>query len=197
MKINVIICFISIVGFSQNKNKWFFGAEIGNNTITSINSENKNSFHAGILSEYYFSDKWSLLGRLKYFKTGVSNLNNSAVFKGTVLSVPINLKYEYNIASKIKGNVIIGFAFNKEIKSTYYYPPNENIDFTTFYGNFNTGLGWSFDISKNTNLFMNYEVYILSKDKSNNDGFLQIIPNGPNNNLLNIGFKYNFNLETM
>lgn len=39
-------CFL----FSQNKNDWFLGAEIGNNTLISLH--NKNSFQGGILAEY-------------------------------------------------------------------------------------------------------------------------------------------------
>jgi hypothetical protein len=52
--------------------KWFFGAEIGLNTITSINPNNTNSIQGGILAEYYFEKHFSISGRIKYFETGVS-----------------------------------------------------------------------------------------------------------------------------
>ena len=57
---------ISFLSFSQNKKDWFFRTEIGNNTITSSNLSNKNSFQGGFMTEYYFAKKWSVTARLKY-----------------------------------------------------------------------------------------------------------------------------------
>lgn len=63
---------ISQTSSNQNsKGKWYFGAEFGLNTITSL-TNHENSIQGGILAEYYFSNRWSLSGRIKYFKTGVS-----------------------------------------------------------------------------------------------------------------------------
>jgi hypothetical protein len=38
---------------------------------------------------------------------------------------------------------------------------------------------------------MNYKVYILGNDRDDHK-WLEIVPNSPNNNLLNIGIKHNF-----
>lgn len=179
------------------KGKWFFGAEFGLNTITSIHPNHTNSIQGGILAEYYFAKNWSASGRIKYFKTGVSNKYDSAkgVFDGAVISVPLNIKWEYRISNNFCGNLKLGIALNQEIKSNYYYPPNESTNYSTFYGTFNPGIGFNYFISKNTAVYLSYEVYILGNDRDDAD-WLQIVPNSPNNNLFNIGIKHNFKKES-
>ncbi len=175
------------------KGKWFFGAEIGVNMITSIEPDHTNSFQGGILAEYYFAKHWSVDARLKYFTTGVSNKYNSkkGVFEGAVLALPINIKWDYRIYKNLSGTLKAGISLNQEVKSDYYYPTSENTNFSTFYASFNPGLGLNYFISANTAVYMNYEVYVLGSDRDNAD-WLQILPNSPNNNLFNVGIKYNF-----
>jgi hypothetical protein len=52
-KIYLLLSLISFVSYSQQKKDWFFGLEIGNNTITSSNLSNKNSLQGGFMVEYY------------------------------------------------------------------------------------------------------------------------------------------------
>lgn len=179
------------------KGKWFFGAEIGLNTITSIHPNHTNSIQGGILAEYYFAKHWAISGRIKYFKTGVSNKYDSAkgLFEGAVIAVPLNVKWEYRFSNNFSGNLKLGVALNQEIKSNYYYPSNQSTNYSTFYGTFNPGIGLNYFISKNTAIYMNYEVYVLGNDRDDAD-WLQIVPNSPNNNLFNIGIKYSFKKET-
>ena len=88
------------------KKNWYFGAEIGSNTITSIKPDHENSFQGGILAEYYFGQHWSLSARLKYFKTGISYHNQPDYqFSGSVISMPINLNWEFGIAGNFNGNL--------------------------------------------------------------------------------------------
>jgi hypothetical protein len=178
------------------KGKWFFGAEIGLNTITSIQPNNTNSIQGGILAEYYFAKYLAISGRIKYFKTGVSNKYDSAkgLFEGEVISIPLNIKWEYNIANNLSVNIKLGIALNQEVKSNYYYPSIQSTNYSTFYGTFNPGIGFNYFISKNTAIYMNYEVFVLGNDRDDGD-WLQIVPNSPNNNLLNIGIKYSFRKE--
>ena len=179
------------------KGKWFFGAEFGLNTITSLHPNHKNSIQGGMLVEYYFSKYYSLSGRVKYFKTGVSNYSNSdkGFFIGEVISIPLNINFEYNITNRLSGSLKIGLAANQEIKSDYYYPLSKKTDYSKFYGSFNPGIGINYFISKNTAVYMNYEVYVLGNDRDDAD-WLQLVPNSPNNNLFNIGIKYSFKKET-
>lgn len=63
-------------GIINPKGKWFFGAEIGLNAITSVHPSKMTSIQGGFLTEYYFAKNWSVNGRVKYFETGVINKNN-------------------------------------------------------------------------------------------------------------------------
>lgn len=173
--------------------KWFFGAEIGLNTITSIHPNHTNSIQGGILAEYYFEKHFSISGRIKYFETGVSNKYDSAkgLFQGKVISIPLNVIWKYRIINNFSGNLKLGISLNQEIESNYYYPLNEKTDYSKFYGSFNPGIGFNYFISKNTAVYMSYEVYVLGNDRDDAD-WLQIVPNSPNNNLFNIGIKQNF-----
>ena len=176
------------------KGKWFFGAEFGLNTITSLHPNHKNSIQGGMLVEYYFSKYFSLSGRVKYFKTGVSNYYNSdkGFFSGEVISIPLNINFEYDITNRLSGSLKIGLAANQEIKSDYYYPPSAKTNYSTFYGTFNPGIGINYYLTPKTTLYINYEVYILGNDRDKNEGGFNLLPNSPNNNLLNLGIKHNF-----
>lgn len=173
--------------------KWFFGAELGLNSITSVHKSRIAEFQGGLLSEYYFSNRWSVSARLKYFETGVIRKENveNGIFRGAVLAVPININWYYRIYNNFSGNLKLGFALNQEVKSNYYYPQDVETDFSRFYGSFNPGLGFSYFISNRTAVYINYEVYVLGNNRDDNNVF-KVIPNSPNNNLLNFGVKYNF-----
>lgn len=193
------------LGFSQNKNEWFFGAEIGKNTITSYNlGEANNSFQGGIITEYYFTKHWSFVGRLKYFKTGVSFFRNGTsgsflgsdtkalVFNGAVLSIPVNVKWNYKIFSKLTGNLKVGFAYNLETKSDYLVAYNIDTNNPKSFGNFNTGLGFEYCLNSKTILYIDCETYQLGSYKGNNSGLIITTNYYTTNNQLNIGVKHNF-----
>lgn len=190
MKILKLFIVIPCCLFSQNKNDWFFGVEMGINTIVSKNNE--NSFQGGILAEYYFSKQYSIMGRFKYFETGISINPDTKYFEGAVLSLPINLKWEYRIINNFKGNLYAGFALNQETQTHYHYPPDEDINFSNFFGSFNAGIGFSYFIKNKTAVFANYETYLFGNNRDHRSDTFLIISNSTNNNLFNIGMKYNF-----
>lgn len=176
------------------KGKWFFGAEIGNNTITSfVSNEKKNSIQGGIVSEYYFAKRWSVNAKLKYFKAGMSFNYNSIYgrFDGTVLTLPVNIKWEYPIFKNLRGNLKLGLALNKELDSNYSYPVGKNIDYPTLYTNLNYGIGLNYFINSITSIFIDYELYDLGTDKNDN-GSSDLLIDSADNNLISIGVKYNF-----
>ena len=201
MKKIIILLFIIISNFvySQDNeiinptNIWYFGAELGLNTITSIHPEHENSFQAGILAEFTLEDNFSLSARLKYFETGVSNKYDSknGVFKGSVISLPINANWYYIIYKKFSGSAKLGLALNQEIKSEYnYFPMSQETNYSKLYGTLNLGFGFNYNINKYAVLFINYEVFVLGNDRDKNEGGFNFTPNSPNNNLLNLGIKY-------
>lgn len=188
----LVFLLITFYSFSQNKKDWFFGAEIGNNTITSSNLSNKNSFQGGFVAEYYFAKHWIATARLKYFETGVTTKSETGYFEGAVISIPLNLKWEYKITNKFKGNLFTGIALNKEVKSNYYYPPNEKIDYSTFFGSFNAGIGLTYFLNSKTAIYIDYETYKFGGYKGTSGNILGAKNYYTENNLLNIGLKHNF-----
>lgn len=185
------------------KGNFYLGAEIGLNIITSFSQGEQNkSFQGGLLAEYYFAKQWSILGRIKYFETGVSFIKDTSNsfdyanytynrFDGAIVSVPIDVKWEYRIFNNFKGNIKQGFAYNYETKSNYDFAPNVDTNNSKSFGSLNFGFGFSYFISKKTAFYVDFETYQLGGYKGNNSGF--ILPKNyyTNNTLLNFGVKYN------
>ncbi len=192
--------------FSQEENKiidpngkWFFGAEIGRNEITSFRfGEPSTSLQGGVLVEYYTGKHWSLTGRVKYFKTGVSfytpNTEDESfeIFNGEVISIPINIKWEFSIIKNLSGYLKTGFAHNSETKSDYIFTSYQNPNFPKKYSNFNTGLGLTYNISNKTTFYFDIESYNLGGLKGSSGGWFFPKNYYTDNALLNFGIKINF-----
>jgi len=192
------------------KNKWFFGIETGQNRISSFSlDESKNSIQLGLLSEYYFAKKWSLSTKLKYYKTGVSfyrgggtssnfggffsTSTNSGIFKGEVISIPLIIKWEFKLYKKFKGNLKMGYTFNKEIKSNYSnYTINFNTnDFRKDYQGSLFGYGFNYFINNKSAVYLDIETYI-GTEKGETSNLLSSGKIVTVNNLISLGYKFNF-----
>ena len=166
------------------KGKWFLGIEVGKNEI--ISTTNKSS-QIGILSEYYFHKNWSFTGRIKYFKTGVANYELN--FSGAVISLPLNLKWEFKVIENFRTNFNLGIAFNKEIRSNYQYEHNRDAKFSPVYKTFNSGIGFNYFITKKIGIYFNLEIYIWGNHRSIHKAWM--FPNSPENKHHNFGIKFN------
>ena len=117
--------------------KWYFGVETRINIIPNY-SLNKNgvSLQGGLSAEYYFAKQWSFSGRIKYFKTGLEFYNPDTrtgswldlghdefygTFRGAVISIPLDIKWEFRIYKNLKANIKAGYGYNFETKSEYNY----------------------------------------------------------------------------
>lgn len=205
---------VPFLTFAQNtssvnpKGMWYFGGEIGRNRIASFElSEPSTSFQGGILTEYYFTKQWSLVGRIKYYKTGVSFINEPfniispnrttytrGQFYGEAITIPLNLKWEFRIYKNFKGYLKIGAAYSIETKSTYQnYVPEINENFPSQYYNTNIGYGFTYFLSKNNALFLDLEAF-TGGAKGRESG-LFIFGDGSvnvSNGLINLGYKHHF-----
>lgn len=204
MKKLLFFCFLPLLAEAQVSNqnvniepkgKWYFGAELGLNSIPSFaNNGTKHSFQGGLTAEYYFAKQWSAIGRIKYFKTGVSFVEDEAngIFDGAVVSVPVDLKWEFTIHKNLKGNLKLGAAYNHEIKSDYRFPEGKETDFSKSFFSMNSGAGISYFVSPKMAFYIDLEAYRLGGYKGNTGGIM-----GNNyytdNNHFNLGVKYNFN----
>lgn len=193
--------------------KWFFGAEIGTNTITSIENSNK-SFQGGVLAEFYTGRHWSLTGRIKYFNTGLAYFKkgyssgsgflsfgsdaSTSTFSGIVVTIPVNIKWEFRIHKNFSGNLNLGVNYNLETESNYYYSNEENYQkySSKEYFSHNFGYGINYFVSKKMGVFINVESYI-GGTRGNTESFIFSSPIYNTNTLVNFGVKYNFKKEKL
>lgn len=189
--------------------KWFFGVEIGPNTITSYSlGESNKSLQGGILAEFYTGRHWSLTGRVKYFKTGLSIFSPNthtggwfdlghdeslSQFEGKVITMPLNIKWEFRIWKNFSGNLNLGINYNFETERKYYYSNEDNYSKynSKEYSSYNSGFGFNYFISNKMAVFVNVESYIGGV-RGKTDSFLFISPIYNTNTLLNFGYKYSF-----
>lgn len=192
--------------------KWFFGAEIGPNIITSYNfNEPNKSMQGGILAEFYTGRHWSLTGRVKYFETGLSYIKqgysngsgflsfgssgNAIFYQGAIVTVPVNIKWEFRIHKNFSGNLNLGANYNFEIESNYYY--SREADYSKYnskeYFSYNSGIGFNYFISNKRAVFINIESYIGGV-RGNTESLIFSSPINNTNILVNFGYKYNFKL---
>lgn len=208
-KIVIIAAFslLSIKTLSQTKENvnpkgnWFFGAEIGQNSITSYNlGESDKSVQGGVLAEYYFARHWSLSGKIKYYEIGVSFYQQGTSgwfgspstfvnFSGAVISVPLNIKWEFRISKNLGGSLKLGYVYNFETESNY--AANTNTDYPKQYGGINAGYGFNYFINNNYAVYLDIESF-NGGEKGLRKGFLGDSYIITQNSLVSLGFKYNF-----
>lgn len=170
------------------KGNWYFGVEMGLNTIA--DDEHSQSLQGGVMSEYYVTKYCSVLGKIKYHKTGLSvGSNSSQKFEGAVLTVPVNLKLEWKIYGNCRGNVRFGLDLNQEIESNYQNPTSLKTDLPKLYLDGNFAIGLSYFISRKTAIYFDAEVKGFGRERGKTAGWLR--PNSTDNSFLNFGIKYN------
>ena len=195
------------------KGKWYFGAEIGQNTINSFTlGEPNQRLQGGVLAEYYFARHWSLSGKIKYFETGVSYFKPEIVssgggwfnifdnysrpslsgsFQGQQLAIPINIKWEFRVRKNFGGNLKIGYVQIFETSSKSIYKSNSNhvnFDNDIIYGGINIGYGLNYFLNDHYALYLDIENYSGGDAK----GFTDAGSFYTKNSLLSLGVKYNF-----
>jgi Outer membrane protein beta-barrel domain len=226
MKKNIIILMILLCCFtfgqvqktSQTKltDKWFFGAEVGRNTISSYRvnfGESDKSFQFGFTTEYYWANNWSVTAKIKYFKTGVSFASDGklgffdiflaiagvegdvkkGVFKGEVISVPVAINFNHNLFSpNLKVVYRLGLVYNKEVKSEYNFSENVSTNNPKTYINTNVGFGLHCFVNNKTAIYLDYDYHRLGGSKAKESGsFGESFYTS--NNLLSLGVKHSFN----
>ena len=213
--ITTLLVIISMNIHSQKTNinpkgKWFFGAEIGSNRIASYSSGEAKTLQGGILAEYYFARHWSFSGKIKYFDTGVSFFipstpgtggyflsfegrpEYSGTFNGSVITVPVAIKWEFRVCQNLGANLKLGFVYNFEAKSEYTnYSENLKKVYPDSYEGSNAGFGFNYFVNKKTAIYIDVESFD-GASKGTIGGFFGPITYTTQNVLMSIGFKYCF-----
>ncbi len=216
LKIILFICFCTLQMNAQSKiinpkKNWYFGVELGTNKALSneFRFRQKQQFQFGVLAEYYLAKQWSLVGKVKYYDTEVvfdlpgGGFSDGATpyptmdFRGKVISMPLNIKWEFRLVKNFKGFLTFGTAYNIETKNDYTIPGNPNPDVSMFQTNYfsvNFGTGFTYFFSDTIAVFISYEIN-SGGDKGNYKPFIDLGPDqcSATNRLTNFGIKYNFN----
>ncbi len=199
-----------IIDLNKTHNsKWhcYFGVEGGFNHITTFSFGEKSNYKQyGALAEFYLSRNVVLCARIKYFDTGVSFSQKATsgwfgqdahkgIFRGRVISIPINLKIERQIFPHIQGYFKFGWARNREIKSEYDFTTNLRTDYSKLYTNFNMGMGFSYFINANVAVYIDLENYYFGGAKGQSGGLIFVRNYYPGNNHLSLGAKFSLGLR--
>jgi Outer membrane protein beta-barrel domain len=178
----------------NTEGKLFFGASIGLNKIEpGSETEPYLFFQGGLLAEYYVIRQLSMEAQVKYYKIGLRFTKNDqdGKFDGEVLSIPLNLKYEFSLYRNLKANLKMGMAYNIETKSKYDYPEYYDTNYSTNYLNLMMGAGFNYFVSEKLGVFANAET-IIGGTKGYDDAFFFYFPEYINNTLYSVGVKYSF-----
>jgi len=194
--------------FVNPKGKWFFGADIGLNKIENYNINNsKTNFQGGFLAEYYLLRNISITTNFKYLETGLSfyqpeyhpsgmgffsstpHDEYSGTFRGNIISIPTNIKWEFRIIKNLKGYLKYGISFNQETKNKYSkYSVNITSNYDKFYIKKTGGIGLTYFINNNSAILI--DTTILNGSKKG--VIFNNYPQNLQNTLFSIGYKYSF-----
>ena len=215
-KILYLALLITVNLYSQKaivnpKGKWFFGAELGTNSITSDTSAPNHLFQGGVVAEYYFERHWSVFGKIKYYNIGASFFvpstpaipasfifngslgtpEYSGNYKGSAISLPINLKWEFRVRRNLASSIRLGATYNLEIKNDYFNSLNNvKLDVAKNYVSFQSGLGINYFVNNQMALYIDVD-YFVSEFNATITGY-QASNFQTESTLTSFGIKYCF-----
>lgn len=162
----------------------------------------KNYFHFGAGTEYFFTKKSSLLLRIKYHNSNINQKHESnggffstrsynIVFNSTLLTIPLNYKYESSLFSKnISIFTYIGPALNFTLDEQYLVTENIDKQDNKTYININLGLGFSYKLDDSSSIFFATEGFSFGGGKTDKKGFIFSSRIFPTSILFNVGYKF-------
>lgn len=165
----LILSGIYSVAFAQTKNIIEFGANIGyNEASVSYSGSNQNTdytsgFNLGVSADYYFSNRWSIKGKLIYDQKGWGNgfltLNDGTTVNGVnfhlnYLTIPIMANWHFGRTRNwyLNFGPYIGFLMDAQESSNSGLPIKDAFNTTDFGLAF--GIGVKFPISDKVKLFI-------------------------------------------
>ncbi len=165
------------VNSQSDKGDFTLAPQIGINLATyyagssDVTFNNRNSFSAGIVSEYYFNNRWSLRSGLLYDPMGAKDGFDN-VDKLNYLTVPLNANWHFGSNRNWYLNFGLGLSFllsaEGELSDGTTFDIKDNVPGTDF--GLMIGIGYKFDISDNFQLYIDYQGYggFTNLDEGNN-----------------------------
>lgn len=195
MKKLFLTVFITILGLinvnAQNDSGEFtlapqLGLNLSNYTSNeNLNNKIRTAFNAGVIAEYYFSDRWSFRSGLLYDSKGTKITDSQRqdyIDKLNYLALPIHANWHFGSKRNwfLNFGPTLGFLLSAKADI-----PGGEIDIkdqldSTFDAGLGVGIGYVFDASDNTQLYIQYQGY---------NGFVNIIKT--NYNLFNATSAFN------
>ena len=141
--------------------------QIGLNLSNYSSSENLDNkirvaFNAGVVAEYYFSNRWSLRSGILYDSKGtkVEDSGQDFIDKLNYISLPLHANWHFG--SKRNWFLNFGPTLNFLASAKAETPDGEfDIDegISSFDIGLGVGLGYKFNINENTELYLQYQGY--------------------------------------
>ena len=165
----LILSGIYTVAFSQTKNTAEFGINVGYNAAnvtypgSNVNSDYTSGLNLGFSAEYYFSDRWSIKGKLSYDQKGWGNgylilPDNSEIdgvnFHLNYLTVPVMANWHFGRTRNwyLHFGPYVGFLLNTSESSNSGQNIKDAFNTTEF--GFDAGIGVKFPVSNHVKLFI-------------------------------------------
>lgn len=177
MKKLLLIAAIAVFGFTNaqnDKGDITLAPQVGLNLSNYSSSEDldnkiRTAFNAGVIAEFYFSDRWSLRSGLVYDSKGtkIDVSGGEFVDKLNYLAIPIHANWHFGSTRKwfLNFGPTVGFLLSAKADT-----PDGEIDIKDFVNSFDIGLGvgigYKFPVSDNTELYIQYQGY---------NGFIDVV----------------------
>jgi opacity protein-like surface antigen len=192
----VLVLGVSTSSSAQNKGDVEMGGAIGYNysTVSSgyLSAESSSGFNAGISADYYFSDTWSIKGKLIYDQKGWDNGffeddfgSYSADYSLNYLTIPVMANWHFGHKNNwyLNFGPYIGFLINAEESA-------KNTDVTNYFNATDFGLaygvGVKIPVSTKLKIYLEYDAQ---------GGFLDVFKNNDSNRVLGSRGAFNVGLN--
>lgn len=185
----------SIINAQSDKGDFTIAPQIGLNLSNYSSSENLNNklrvaFNAGVITEYYFNDRWSFRSGLIYDSKGtkVEFDDEDYIDKLNYLTVPIHANWHFGAKRNwfLNFGPTLGFVITAKTDI-----PQGEIDIkdelnSTFDIGLSVGVGYKFEVSDKAEIFIQYQSY---------NGFVNVFDSGDfsgfNISLFNVTSTFN------
>ncbi|SHH49578.1 porin family protein [Winogradskyella jejuensis] len=158
---------VSLVMGQSDKGDFTLAPQVGLNLSNYSSSENLSNkirvaFNAGVIGEYYFSNRWSLRTGLVYDSKGtrIEEAGEEFIDKLNYISLPLHANWHFGSGRNWFLNFGPTLNFLSSAKADI---PEGEIDIKDTTNSFDIGLGlgigYKFNLDENTEFFLQYQGY--------------------------------------
>lgn len=164
----IVVLGLTIANAQSDSGDFTIAPQIGLNLSNYSSTENLNnkirmSFNAGAIAEYYFSDRWSIRSGLIYDSKGtkVTVSGEDYIDKLNYIAIPLNANWHFGSKRNwfLNFGPTIGFLASAKADT-----PDGEIDIkddiqSSIDAGFGVGIGYKFEVSDNTEFYIQYQGY--------------------------------------